>query len=97
MLSNSGQANYPPNMQACINKKAHKCSGVILFRPCNVTAIRINNELGGVWVKHPAQLHKQQSLTILIARGKYQQLIIENQPMRPVTQHINVVQNETKP
>ena len=91
MLSNSGQANYPPNMQAYINKKAHKCSGGILFRPCNVTAIGINNELGEVWVKDPAQLHKQQSLTILIATGKYQQLIIENQPMRPMTQHINVV------
>ena len=25
-----------------------------MIRPCNVTTIGINNELGGVWVKNPA-------------------------------------------
>ena len=25
-----------------------------MIRPCNVTAIGIKNELGGVWVKNPA-------------------------------------------
>ena len=43
-----------PTKRACINNKVHKCSGGILIRPCNVTAIGINNELGGVWVKDPA-------------------------------------------
>ena len=81
-----------PTKRACINNKVHKCSGGILIRPCNVTAIGINNELGGVWVKDPAQLCKQHSQTTLIARKNYQQLIIGNKPMRLMTQHINVMQ-----
>ena len=65
-----------------------------MFRPCNVTAIGVNNELGGVLVKKPSQMHKQHSQTTLIAIGL---LIIGNKPMRLMTQHINVVQNETQP
>ena len=93
MLSNLRSGKLPTK-RACINNKFHKCSRGILFRPCNMTAIRINNEIGGVLVKKPAQMHKQPSQTTLITIGL---LIIGNKPIRLMTQHVNAVQNETQP